>query len=389
MVEYPQRLLLMMKKLTNWILALALLLTAVPRVQAAENRGYHVDLSSWIQRDSSREYVEMMLDYHLRTNEDVRLALSEGYSAVFLFEGCSDNMTNPMLNDLSYYRVSAVCLALRLDRFGQVELTYFNDNCSTIPDRPLDYGAWSFKDVGKVGPATVCDGTYQLYSVRHKGRYEALHARTEFTDATLEAVYLTPDGGFTSQRANEINIHTRTGNHILENSMWSAGCPLVGGGESWEFWKLMEATYYRSYDSFQLENFVGTVTIDRMSLRSELYTLYQNPDAVDMFLASSRSIQPEMYLRQCQTEVLEDPKTQKTAAQTQLMTLPCSNGTDARSRTLATLEPGQKVTTLGRVSNTQGSQWLQVQVQGQRGYVYAPSVENLNMIEWLLDWLFG
>ena len=379
----------MRKKLLCTILAVFLLLSALPEARAADT-DTSVSLSAWIQKSTYREYVEMMVDYHLRTNESVRNALSGGFTAVFLFDGCSDNLSNPILSDLSYYRVSAVCIALKLNADGAVELTYFNDNCSTIPDRPLAYGAWSFEDVGQVGPATVCDGTYQLYSVRHKGRYEALHVRSQYTDATLEAVYLTPVGGFVSKRANEINIHTRTGNHILENAMWSAGCPLVGGGKSWEFWKLMESTYYQVYDKFEVDNYIGSLVIDRMMLRSELYTLYGNPDAVDMFLANSRKNQPETYLRKCQVvSTLENAQRMKTNRTAQLMSLPCGNAMDARSRVLAQLEEGQRFVPLEIVENPQGQQWLKVQYQGQTGYLYRAYTEEPGFVDNLLEKLFG
>lgn len=379
----------MIKKLLCVILTVFLLLPVLPEARA-EDTDTSVDLSAWIQKTAYREYVEMMVDYHLRTNESVRNALSGGFTSVFLFDGCSDNLSNPLLNDLSYYRVSAVCVALKLNDQGGVEVTYFNDNCSTIPDRPLAYGAWSFEDVGQVGPATVCDGTYQLYSVRHRGRYEALHVRTEYTDATLEAVYLTPDGGFVNKRADEINIHTRTGNHILEDAMWSAGCPLVGGGKSWEFWKLMESTYYQIYDKFEVDNYIGSLVIDRMMLRSELYTLYGNPDAVDMVLANSRKIQPETYLRKCQVvSTLENAQRMKTNRGAQLMSLPCGNAMDARSRVLAQLEEGQRFTALEVVENPQGKQWLKVQYQEQTGYLYRAYAKELSFVDKWMEKLFG
>ena len=267
-----------MKKIPMYLLSMVLILllavSAAPNAAAYEiGEAYQKDLSAWIQDEESREYVEMMLDYHLRTNKDVQNALEGGFAAVFLFDGCSDHMNDPDLSDLSYYRVSGVCVVIKLDAFGEPRMIYFNNNCSTIPDRPLEYGAWSLPEVGKVGPATVCDGTYQLYSVYHKGKYEALHVRSDYWDGTLEAIYMTPEG-YTSYRANEINIHTRTSNHTSGVGMWSAGCPLVGDGDQWEFWKLIYAAYYTTYDSFEVGNFVGTLTIDRQALRTELYTLY-------------------------------------------------------------------------------------------------------------------
>lgn len=371
------------------VLCLILLLSAVP-CGAAYERGeaYHRDLSSWIQNDERRSYVEMMLDYYIRTDSMVRNALDGGVAAVFLFDGCSDNMDDPVLSDLSYYRVSGVCVVVKKDASGQLRMLYFNDNCSTIPDRPLEYGAWSLPEVGAVGPATVCDGTYQLYSVYHKGKYEALHARTEYRDGTLDAVYMTPEG-FTTARASEINVHTRTSNHTGGVGMWSAGCPLVGGGMDWEFWKLIYSVYYTSFDAFEVDTFVGTLTIDRQCLRRELYTLYKNPDAVDVFLTNSRQAQPEMYLQECgDLESYENSRTLRILRETSLMTLPCSNATDARSLEKAKIGEGQELEAVGRITNTAGNTWYQVNVNGETRYLYSGDVKKVNWFIRLLDWFF-
>ena len=49
----------------------------------------------------------------------------------------------------------------------------------------------------------------------------------------------------------------------------------------------MESTYHQNYDSFETDNFVGCLTIDRQALRTEMYTLYKNPDAVMTILPSA------------------------------------------------------------------------------------------------------
>lgn len=375
-----------MKKCLCLILALVLLLSAVPAAAAYETgQPYQRDLSRWIQNREYREYVEMMLDYHLRNNKMVQNALNGGFAAVFLFDGCSDNLDDPVLADLTYYRVSGVCVVLKLDAEGKPEMLYFNDNCSTIPDRPLEYGAWKLPEVGEVGPATICDGTYQLYSVRHKGQYEALHIRTEYYDDRVDAVYMTPEG-YVDARANEINIHTRTSNHTSGRGMWSAGCPLVGGGLDWEFQTLMYAAYYSTYDSFELDNFVGVVTVDRMPLRRALYTLYEDPNAVDHFLTNSRKIQPEIYLRSCtEGEIYGKVQRKRVSADTAVMSLPCSNDTDARSRQQMLLMEGMKLNVLGSIRNSQGNRWYQVELEGQKGYVYEGHLKELGLFDKFWD----
>lgn len=372
-----------------WLCGVLIVSSALGAAAYEAGDAYQRDLSTWIKNEANRSYVEMMLDYYIRTDSMVQNALKGGFAAVFLFDGCSDHMDDPELSDLSYYRVSGVCVVIKLDAAGRPRMIYFSDNCSTIPDRPLEYGAWSLPEVGKVGPATVCDGTYQLYSVYHKGRYEALHARTEYYDRKLDAVYMTPEGYITS-RASEINVHTRTSNHTSGVGMWSAGCPLVGGGQDWEFWKLIYATYYTTYEDFEVDNFVGTLTIDRQRLRHELYTLYQNPDAVDMFLTNSRHVQPQMYLSVCtENRMYEKGKTLRTTADTTLMTLPCSNETDARSLAGTAIPAGERLEAVGRVTNTRGAKWYEVEWNGESCYVYSGDVETMGWFAKLIDWIFG
>lgn len=377
--------------LFRWIvclLLLGLLLCAAPQARAYEaGDGFDQDLSAWIQDPQSRSYVEMMLDYHIRTNPMVRSALEGGFAAVFLFDGCSDNMNDPILADLTYYRVSAVCLVIRQNTDGELQLVYFNDNCSTLPDEPLAYGSWSLPEAGEVGPATVCDGTYQLYSVYHRGQYEALHVRTEYTDPKVDAVYMVPDG-FVPSRATEINVHTRTSNHIAGRGVWSAGCLLVGGGAEWEYRRLIYTVYDAAFDIFEVENFVGSLTIDRQGLRQWMYTLYENPDAVDWIVKESRQIQPETYLRQCvQGEDFLWGKSMGVLRQTDWMSLPCSNATDARSRELAVLEPGRELTAAGTITNTLGNEWYQVELDGKTGYVYAGDLQPWSWMDWLRSWM--
>lgn len=332
---------------------------------------YRVDLKNCIEDPKYRDYVEMMVDYHLRTNKEIQNALEGGFAAVFLFDGCSDNMNDPELSDLSYYRVSGVCLAVRLNENGEPRLVYFNADASTIPDQPLKYGAWEIPEIGEVGPATVFDGTYQVYSVLHRGEYEALHVRSDFYDGTLDAVYMTPDGNYTTYRASEINVHTRTSNHIANYGMWSAGCPLVGDGNNWDFKWLIQSTYYKIYDTFEVFNYMGTLTIDRQQLRQELYTMYKNPDAVDMFLTNSREVQPETYMKDCSEKtVLEESEVRYTTKNTGLMSLPCSFAEDARTKVLKTIPDGTKLSVAGSIRNADDRKWYIVTYEGTEGYVF-------------------
>ena len=364
-----------MKKLFQRLLLLFWMVLLLPGTLAvsayAEVDPWRPDLRAFLHDPVKRDYVETMVDYHLRTDKDIQNALEGGFAAVFLFDGCSDNMNDPELSDLSYYRVSGVCLVIKLDQNGKPKLMYFNEDASTIPDQPLKYGAWEIPEIGEVGPATVFDGTYQIYSVQHRGEYEALHVRTDFRDGTVDAVYLTPEGGFTTYRASEINVHTRTSNHIASYGMWSAGCPLVGDGNTWDFHRLFYSAYYTTYDTYELFNYMGTLTIDRQKLRTEMYTLYKNPDAVDTILTNSRSVQPDTYMTECsESTVLEEPEVRFTTKASKLMDLPCFWEEDARTKVLKTIPAGEKLSVTGSIRNADNSKWYTVSYEGVKGYLF-------------------
>lgn len=371
-----------MKKCLSLLLTILLFFTLSPHAFARE-RG-DLDLSQLIEDDDSRRYVQAMLNYHLQYNVPVVENLEAGYSALFFFEGCSNNMQDRALSDIRFYRVSAVCLVVRLDKKGEPYICYFNDQCSTLPDRPLEYANRKPALGQPVGPATICDGTYELDSVRHGGVYEALHLRTSAEDTTIPAVYLSEDG-YIPARADMINIHTRSGNHTIEGAMWSAGCILVGDGNFGSYTDLMESTYYAVYDYFKLGNRVGTVTIDRQRLKDKMYDLYENQDAVDYLLAESRKLLPERYLLECgkesplETELLTDKETL-------LMSLPCGTETDPRSVVLSEIRKGEHLTICASIENDQGELWLRTEQAGQQGYVYSGDTKEPGGF---LQWLWG
>lgn len=372
-----------MKKILILLLCLCLLLPCVTRAEAYSiGQPYHAQLDDLIKNPQRRAYVQMMLDHYLRTDSLVQLALEQNRSAVFLFDGCSDNMDHPDLSDISYYRVSGVCIVVRLGAGGEPYIAYFNDDSSTLPDRPLEIGAWKLTDVGQVGPATVCDGSYELYSVRHAGSYEALHVRTDYSDGKIDAVYMTEDG-YVKSRATEINIHTRTGNHVLKYQMWSAGCMLVGGGEWSHFTELMDSTYYADYDFFTLDRYVGSLTVDRQMLKEPMYRLYENEDAVDRILAATRALEPENYLKLCQREEFETPLELCVRGSSPVMGLPCSNSTDARSVALEQVKRGQELQAVAQLRNSEGRVWYEVTLDGITGYLYSGYAEESSWKNWI------
>lgn len=371
-------------RITLLFLCLSLVFSAVPTASCYEaGDPWKVDLSGFLKNEENRTYTEMMLDHYLRTDEKILKTLEEGYCAMFFFEGCSDNVDDPSMSDLTFFRVTSLCIVLKLDENGEPYIIYYNPNCSTIPDRPLEYGAWGFWDVGEVGPATICDGTYELYSVKHMGEYEALHMRDSLEDGDLAAVYMTPDGGYVTKDANSINIHTRTSNHTSGRGMWSAGCILVGDGDYGQFLEMMDCTYYAVHDLFEVGKKVGTVTINRQYLKEKLYGLYGNTDAVDMILSSSRQMLPEAYLDKCTwLEVYKEKRIMQCAEETNLMTLPCENEEDARSRTAAILQEGTRVELTGEIRNAHGAFWYETLHNAQQCFVFGGDLEAIPEEGW-------
>ncbi len=365
-------------RILSLILCFVLLCPLIPAAYGYEvGDPWQVDLSGFLKNEENREYVEMMLDYYLRNDEKIRRNLEKGYCAMFFFEGCSDNTDDPALADLTYYRVTSLCIAVKLNDNGEPYIIYYSPNCSTIPDRPLEYGAWAFWDVGDVGPATICDGTYEIYGVKHMGQYEALHMRDAVDDGELSAVYMTPDG-FVNKDANSINIHTRTSNHTSGLGMWSAGCMLVGDGNFAQFQEMMDCTYYAVHDLFEVGKKVGTVTINRQYLKDALYTLYESTDAVDMIVANTRHMKPESYMERCLwLETYRDPRLMQTSEETVLTTLPCTWEMEARSRQVMQLEEGCQLLLTAEVRNPDGEFWYETEIEGQRCFVYGGHVEKL------------
>ena len=127
-----------------------------------------------------------------------------------------------------------------------------------------------------------------------------------------------------------------------------------------------------------------------MPLRTELYTLYRDPDAVDKFLANSRQIQPVTYMRQCRdNRAFPDSQRKKVSGDTVVMSLPCSNETDARSRQVLPLMEGMKLDALGTVQNSLGDLWYRVEYEGETGYVYEGHLKDLGLFDKFWDALLN
>ena len=191
-----------------------------------------------------------------------------------------------------------------------------------------------------------------------------------------------------NHQADAINIHTRTGNHVIEKAMWSAGCLLVGDGVWEEYADLIVSTYYTNYGTFYPGMKVGCVTINRQHLQQQMLELYEDPEAVDVLLVSSRCEIPRIYLERCTQQQTFPEKTVRVTAKTELMSLPCGNGVDARSIPVTTLEKGDKIDICGSVINTKGQIWHEVLFFDENCYIPGGNVEEIPPTFWekVLQW---
>ena len=137
-------------------------------------------------------------------------------------------------------------------------------------------------------------------------------------------------------------------------------------------------------------NFIGTLTIDRMQLRTEMYTLYKNPDAVDVILEKSRAVQPQRYFDKCSEKTqYEEPEVRLTKKDTPLMSLPCFRQEDARTEELQTIHSGAKLSVTGSIRNADGIKWYTVSYKGEEAYLFTGDTRPESWATRLREMIFG
>ena len=75
-----------------------------------------------------------------------------------------------------------------------------------------------------------------------------------------------------------------------------------------------------------------------------------------------------------------------------LMTLPCENGEDARSRVAATMEEGHRIALTGEIRNINGEFWYETQYMDRQCFVYGEALEALEKEYWFTSFwkrIFG
>ena len=256
---------------------------------------------SFISNTTRKKQLENRIKQYILTNNTIEDDLSNGKFAIFLFEGGSDNMDkSEFYCDYNTYRVFAVCIVVKRIN-GEDTVIYACENCSTLPDRQLDY---SKNARGKRGwaAATATDGTYPAYTVNHRGDYAALSLRQSYDNYNIPSVYMTSNG-YEKFNALGINVHTRRSQKKLNSgSAWSEGCQLIGTQSNYSdylkfieiisqniakyknvFYKTSNIYYYTSGKN----KHIGSVTIDRKLFVSEMKNIYKNSEAVDIIVKNS------------------------------------------------------------------------------------------------------
>lgn len=391
------------KRILAMILTLCLVLGMMPTVLSVEAEAISgvssLTCSSFISNNIAQKYIDTMMRYHLNNNSTLQSTLNNGNSVVFMFEGGSDNYWNgsTYADAVGDVRNQAVCIVVQLNSSGNVYIPFYCENSSSIPDDPQN----CTNGVAYSGATTIKDGIYSFYTWNHTGPYGAFQIN-------LGQGYYTPSAnlnGYTAG-ASGLNIHTRSTNTCGGAAAgwdWSLGCQVIGSGyytgnEFNQFMKVVAGIDYNVWLDYYNKSFntiyptevtKGYYVVDRqlgkMDINGDDYgsgSLIQlyNTTALTNITASSTTArnnagfsldykdQCERYASYCTLNV--------TAEDTQVRGAPCSEGTDAASTLIETLQPGKQVTAVGIYKNLYGNYWYEVLTSsGGLGYIYAGNVE--------------
>ena len=252
---------------------------------------------SFISNSENRKYINTMIDYYLKSQPELLNTLKSGKPVLMFFEGGSDNTDNSIYNSDNDYRISAVCIVLKYNQTtDSAYVAYANENCSTIPDHPLAYGAYNHDKGSEYGTATLKDGIYEIYTANHQSKYSGFNIRKNGV-GFVPAVYMKSNGDYSEIDASGINIHTRTQSKVgSESSPWSAGCILVGASTPFsDYNTFIEMTAptdsqrtkvtYKNNTIYKFSTGIGVscgmIVIDRYLYRSKMSEIYKNQNAID------------------------------------------------------------------------------------------------------------
>lgn len=227
---------------------------------------------SIIQNNEHRAYVNAMLKLYLSDMSDgrVRSALERGKSAIFFFDGASDNTLGGQYADYTKYHLTAVCVVLKL--VGGVPKIVFMDDCSsTIPDNPRK------PELNEGTPVpTVTDGVYPVVSCNHYDSYAALHVKCYEHGGAFRC----RENGSYMDCSYGIDIHARGMNSVSATSQSSTGCLLVGKTPASspkynEFMKAVAGITNAAGSQFsKVDEDMGVVVVDHQLFKEQIMQIY-------------------------------------------------------------------------------------------------------------------
>lgn len=373
------------KKFLSISLSLLMIVLMIPVVtlptQAAE-----LTSASFISNTEHREYIDMMMEYHLSTNTTLQSTLASGKSVIFMFEGGSDNYPgNGYSESSSNQRNQAVCIVVKQIN-GVNQIVFYNENSSSLPAQP------SYCESDQ--QTAILDGIYSVYTWNHQGWYGALQIDV---NKGLYTPAANRDGVIKS--ASGINIHTRMN---LESgapaSAWSWGCQLIGFGNTTgnafnEFMKCVANIDFNVWTSWSPKVYtklpstgtrVGYYVLDRQLAKDGLASSIYNSNAVATLTAASKTAREEAEaLYGSPAKELFPSHGNVTVARNgiQIMSLPCTKAVDANSR-MVEFTTESVYEAIGLCRNKNNELWYTVKLKSGNGegYLYAGDATDFEVI---------
>ena len=343
--------------------------------------------ASFISNSTRRTYIDTMMKYYINNYSKLQTALDNGKSVVFMFEGGSDNYDSyKYVDSCGSTRLQAVCIVVQKNSSGNAAITFYSENCSSIPDD----ANWSTPGYETSGSTTIIDGIYGFQTVNHNGNYAG------FNTYCTTGWYIPYSGsnGYAGY-CDGINIHTRGVSYCGGSSYgWcnSAGCQVIGYGASSsneynKFMKTVAGISFNAYDGTQrtyssgLYVDKGYYVVDRqLGLLSPSGTEYGSGSLIELygkydlngitaFSTEARANASFGYTSDCTFYPSHCQFT--TTTSTPVNSEPCNAGSND-SKTLKTASSGASYTSTGMYKNTSGQLWYQIDNgNGVNGYIYA------------------
>ncbi len=374
----------MKRRILSFLLSLILLISAnaflLSTTVSADTDFSGLTCSSFISNTTQREYIDKMMRYYLSANSNLVTALDNGKSAIFMFEGGSDNYSaNSYSASASNIRNQAVCIVVKKVS-GKYSIVFYDENSSSIPSQPQATTGGASN-----GQTTLMDGIYKVITWNHQGKYGALQVVTS-------KGYYTPPSNLNGlvNTASGINIHTRTTLRAESGgSAWSWGCQVIGSGNSTantfnNFMKTVTGITYNVWNSWGSFNTIttskdaGYYILDRQLALNGLASLY-NSTALSNITAASRDAKAKAnatYINKC--TYYPSYCDIKFTKDTKAYTYPCTTDVDSKSTAVVSISAGHEVKAYALYLNDKGQYWYKILANGTTtAYVYAGDTEFL------------